>query len=710
MTTPTQTPVATSCPRSSFVLPSGDLVTFGETAIGSTANSSFTCVLNSTTTEEHLISRLCTRTVNGEALWLQPVYASCEQLPNTQDALNRLAKENITRENAEDVSEGLVQLTTNLTDLNVEELSDVTSVLFNVTYLAAEKSEVSQNVLEVVDNILDVATSKGRVDPESSTVRSGVLSTTNALISAIQRGTSDNITYSGDNIDVAAVKVVRINFPLTAEIQRDSSSENDAIMFKANEAEEHDPEDIASVVLPDAILDFLPDNDTTLSVSIFVLHSSSLFRETPQNSSSSQQQGLEREVVSPILSVTIEGATIFNLSEPIVLRFRTLREKLSNATPYCAFWDVEALGGMWSREGCETQYLSRNKQVVCTCSHLTSFAVLLDKHGDVTSKPAHIIGQIGMYISIVCLVMTLCILLGFRKIRQKQPHQIQANLSLALLCLFVVFAVGVDRVEWGVGCIVVAALLHFFCLSSVLWMGVEAFHMYLLFVRVLRNYVPRLLLKCSLVAWGLPLIITVASVSSKWTAYDNKNYCYMMPSPSLWYGLLLPVALTLAFNFVVFVLVIYRLSCGRKMLATSMTGGSSAGEPAEILRRARNAIAIGTLVGVTWVFGFLTIGGAREFFHLLFNIFNSFQGAFIFLLFGIRQPEVQEMWRSARLRWKSEGRRKSSGFESSLMPRMSPRPSEVTELHSTLPRPSVCSSASANSNSGQKHLAVPRPY
>ncbi|XP_071497838.1 adhesion G-protein coupled receptor G6-like [Diadema antillarum] len=553
--------VATSCPRSSFVLPSGDLVTFGETAIGSTANSSFTCVLNSTTTEEHLISRLCTRTVNGEALWLQPVYASCEQLPNTQDAINRLAKENITRENAEDVSEGLVQLTTNLTDLNVEELSDVTSVLFNVTYLAAEKSEVSQNVLEVVDNILDVATSKGRVDPESSTVRSGVLSTTNALISAIQRGTSDNITYSGDNIDVAAVKVVRINFPLTAEIQRDSSSENDAIMFKANEAEEHDPEDIASVVLPDAILDFLPDNDTTLSVSIFVLHSSSLFRETPQNSSSSQQQGLEREV------------------------------KLSNATPYCAFWDVEALGGMWSREGCETQYLSRNKQVVCTCSHLTSFAVLLDKHGDVTSKPAHIIGQIGMYISIVCLVMTLCILLGFRKIRQKQPHQIQANLSLALLCLFVVFAVGVDRVEWGVGCIVVAALLHFFCLSSVLWMGVEAFHI-----------------------------------------------CYMMPSPSLWYGLLLPVALTLAFNFVVFVLVIYRLSCGRKMLATSMTGGSSAGEPAEILRRARNAIAIGTLVGVTWVFGFLTIGGAREFFHLLFNIFNSFQGAFIFLLFGIRQP------------------------------------------------------------------------
>ncbi len=40
------------------------------------------------------------------------------------------------------------------------------------------------------------------------------------------------------------------------------------------------------------------------------------------------------------------------------------------------------------------------------------------------------------------------------------------NLALALLCLNVVFLVGIERTDVFTGCVVVAALLHFFLLAG----------------------------------------------------------------------------------------------------------------------------------------------------------------------------------------------------------------------------------------------------
>lgn len=76
------------------------------------------------------------------------------------------------------------------------------------------------------------------------------------------------------------------------------------------------------------------------------------------------------------------------------------------------------------------------------------------------------------------------------------------NLSSALLGLYFAFVVGVDKSSWGLGCTVVAILLHYFTLAAVAWMGVEAFSMYLMFVRVVNSYMPKMLLKSCLAGWG----------------------------------------------------------------------------------------------------------------------------------------------------------------------------------------------------------------
>ena len=53
------------------------------------------------------------------------------------------------------------------------------------------------------------------------------------------------------------------------------------------------------------------------------------------------------------------------------------------------------------------------------------------------------------------------------------------------------------------------------------------------------------------------------------------------------------------------------------------------------------------LFGITWLFAILTfsVTGLRETFQILFTLFNSFQGFFIFLFFCTISKEARESWR-----------------------------------------------------------------
>ena len=54
-----------------------------------------------------------------------------------------------------------------------------------------------------------------------------------------------------------------------------------------------------------------------------------------------------------------------------------------------------------------------------------------------------------------------------------------------------------------------------------------------------------------------------------------------------------------------------------------------------------------SLFGLTWLFAILTISvtGLRETFQILFTVFNSFQGFFIFLFFCVFNKEALESWK-----------------------------------------------------------------
>ena len=76
------------------------------------------------------------------------------------------------------------------------------------------------------------------------------------------------------------------------------------------------------------------------------------------------------------------------------------------------------------------------------------------------------------------------------------------NLAVAILCVDIIFVSAIERTSSYVGCVVVAALLHYFLLASFAWMLVEAVLQYLRFVKVLDTYVVNFMWKAALPAWG----------------------------------------------------------------------------------------------------------------------------------------------------------------------------------------------------------------
>ena len=92
-----------------------------------------------------------------------------------------------------------------------------------------------------------------------------------------------------------------------------------------------------------------------------------------------------------------------------------------------------------------------------------------------------------------------------RKLHQSRPQQTLFNIALSMLFSWVTFLAGFERVDSEVGCLVVAALLHYLILASFLWMLVEGVLQFLLLVKVKKRAMSRYMIKTALPAWGMCL-------------------------------------------------------------------------------------------------------------------------------------------------------------------------------------------------------------
>jgi hypothetical protein len=94
--------------------------------------------------------------------------------------------------------------------------------------------------------------------------------------------------------------------------------------------------------------------------------------------------------------------------------------------------------------------------------------------------------------------------LSLQRFKSEDAPKIHMSLSGSLFFLNLLFLINVGSGSKGptASCWTRATAFHYFLLCTFTWMGLEAFHLYLLTIRVFNTYFRHYFLKLSLLGWG----------------------------------------------------------------------------------------------------------------------------------------------------------------------------------------------------------------
>ncbi|XP_027137221.1 adhesion G-protein coupled receptor G1 isoform X4 [Larimichthys crocea] len=217
-----------------------------------------------------------------------------------------------------------------------------------------------------------------------------------------------------------------------------------------------------------------------------------------------------------VLAVRAGVSHVKDLPQPIKLIFKH-DKTMQNGI--CVFWQesLHMVGkGRWSTGGCETN--NTDTEFICSCNHLSFFAVLVNPVLSVDKSNAvalSYITYIGSTLSVFFTIISLIIYICLQCRRPEKAIGVHMQLTGALLCLHLSFLLCclsgwlLKDNEDSLVCRGLGLFLHWSLLATFSWAALEGFHLYLLLVKVFNIYVRRYMLKLSLVGWGLPTLTVV---------------------------------------------------------------------------------------------------------------------------------------------------------------------------------------------------------
>ena len=400
-----------------------------------------------------------------------------------------------------------------------------------------------------------------------------------------------------------------------------------------------------TVVLPMEEIRQLMNTGDNLRISFTVLPNGNLL-DAKRNKSVLDQGEIKvgYSIDSPVIVAQVANHSITNLKEPVWIYFRPVLNDPPPGEPLCAFWDPEIGSnyGGWSTSGCRLVQ-KINETYVCQCNHLTPLALLipysLDTYDDTNGMVLNVITTIGCSLSMFGLSFVLITFLLFPKWRKSLGNKILFNLSLALFCFYAVFLLADQMVFDTRLCKAISAAMHYFLLSSFLWMSTEAVYQYLVYVKVIniRSHVSGFMRKAAPVAWGLPVIPVIGLLVYDSSLYiADVSHCWMALS-AFYPTVLGPVSLILFLNVFIYFCIVKSVTCSRAYLRSNQQNSKN-------WYQLRMAVCVFFLLGLTWIFGFLAVGSASMVFAYVFCILSSFQGFLIFTFYVLRERSAQKLW------------------------------------------------------------------
>ncbi|XP_075128892.1 adhesion G protein-coupled receptor E5 isoform X2 [Leptodactylus fuscus] len=356
----------------------------------------------------------------------------------------------------------------------------------------------------------------------------------------------------------------------------------------------------------------------------------------------SESNKTRMKLISPVVSVFLGISNTSSLQEPVSIRMNVTAEQASrNLT--CVFWSVS--DNRWSSNGCVI-VKGDNTEITCNCTHLTSFAILMLLE-DYESWTLTLITQIGLSISIFCLVLAIITFCFSRSLRGTR-NTIHTHLCISLFFANCIFLLGITAYNSKVACRIVAGLLHAFYLCSFCWMSLEGLELYRMLVTVFKTHLKKIYLLA--VGYGTPAVIVTISAAIYYEGYGTDKYCWLSREKGFIWAFMGPVCVIILVNCGIFILTVWKLA--EKMSSISPEQGK--------LKRIRTltitSVAQLCILGTCWAFGFFMFSTATPFFVYAFTILNTLQGLQIFCLHCLMHKKVRaeyKMWLCALVHFKA---------------------------------------------------------
>ena len=269
-------------------------------------------------------------------------------------------------------------------------------------------------------------------------------------------------------------------------------------------------------------------------------------------------------------------------------------------------------------------------------------------------------------ISIPCLFARI-ILQHFITSFRKRPGRIQLQLTIALLFAFIMLIVGAFLSDFPQACTTAAVLLAYGFLAAFIWMNIIAVDTWLVF-RPSAAYSraddeEKSLLVHLICGWGIPLVLVAMSIGMNYSDM-NEKYVPEFGGSRCWYtqryAMLLyfgvPIALSILLNIFLYVSTSYNLhKAFHNSLITSKMEGYHFGIYVRLF----------ILMGITWIFGFISAFTDEIVIDFIFVILTSLQGLFLFISFVFNKrvlSEIKNTFKSETSLTLSHGKTKSTSL------------------------------------------------
>ncbi|XP_065579142.1 uncharacterized protein LOC136039387 isoform X1 [Artemia franciscana] len=272
------------------------------------------------------------------------------------------------------------------------------------------------------------------------------------------------------------------------------------------------------------------------------------------------------------------------------------------------------------------------------------------------------VSQLGLVISLICLAVHIMVYSFLPKLRN-MPGKNLLSLSCALFMAQMLFLTGIDKNSDKGVCVVVGLSLHWFYLAAFFWMSVMSFDICRTFRS--KTYRPdrnsRTFGMYSLYAWGGPtctvalaLLLDNTSLLPEFAPEYGRALCWINSRYGLLLFFIIPVLFLLLENLVFFFLTIFSIlsqqkaakyaqeSAQRKRDSGESGQASDAGKTNRV--RFYLYVKLAIIMGLTWIFGFVAATAGLPSLWYPFIIFNSLQGAAIFVGFDMKKKIFEMLW------------------------------------------------------------------